>query len=65
MDLHQVNIMLDKLVSLYEGKYKTAPEGKAFAECYDPVTLIPTQEYVGVYNEAIKIMTDLGLNYWK
>jgi methylamine--corrinoid protein Co-methyltransferase len=65
MDLHQCNILLDKLVALYEGKYKTAPEGKPFAECYDPVTLIPTDEYVGVYNEAIKIMTDLGLTYWK
>jgi len=64
MDLHKVNILLDKLVSMYEKDYKTAPEGKTFAECYDPVKLVPTDEYVAVYNEAIKIMTDLGLDYW-
>jgi methylamine--corrinoid protein Co-methyltransferase len=64
MDLTKGNQILDKLVAMYEKQYKTAPEGKSFAECYDPVTLIPTAEYVGVYNEAIKIMTDLGLTYW-
>jgi methylamine--corrinoid protein Co-methyltransferase len=65
MDLRKCNILLDKLVALYEGKYKTAPEGKSFAECYDPVTLVPTKEYMEIYNEAVKIMTDLGLDYWR
>ena len=64
LNLREGNQILDKLVSLYEGQYKTAPEGKSFAECYDPVTLVPTDEYVQVYNDAIKIMTDLGLTWW-
>lgn len=64
MDLHEVNILLDKLVAIYEKDYKSAPEGKRFQDCYDAKTLVPSQEYVDVYNEAVKIMTDLGLTYW-
>lgn len=64
MDLHEVNILLDKLVSLYEKDYKTAPAGKTFQECYDVKKLVPTEEYIQVYDEAVKIVTDLGLTYW-
>jgi methylamine--corrinoid protein Co-methyltransferase len=64
MDLKDVNVLLDKLVAMYEKDYKTAPEGKTFQECYDATKLVPTDEYVEVYNEAVKVMTDLGLTYW-
>lgn len=64
MDVHEVNILLDKLVGMYEKDYKTAPTGKKFQECYDVVKLQPTEEYVQVYDEAVKILTDLGLTYW-
>lgn len=64
MDLHEVNILLDKLVSMYEKDYKTAPAGKTFQECYDVKKLVPSEEYIQVYDEAVKIMTDLGLTYW-
>jgi methylamine--corrinoid protein Co-methyltransferase len=64
MDLQDVNILLDKLVASYEKNYKTAPKGKSFSECIDPVTLQPTDEYIAVYNEAVDILTELGLTYW-
>ncbi len=64
MDLHEVNVILDKLVGMYEKDYKTAPAGKTFSECYDVVKLVPTDEYIEVYNEAVKILTELGLTYW-
>ena len=64
MDLHEVNILLDKLVSMYEKDYKTAPGGKTFQECYDVKKLVPSEEYIQVYDEAVKIMTDIGLTYW-
>jgi len=64
MDLHEVNVLLDKLIATYEGDYKTAPQGKKFQECYDVKKLVPTDEYVQVYDEAVKILTDLGLTYW-
>lgn len=64
METEQVNNILDKLISLYEKNYKTAPKGKPFEECYDTVKLVPTQEYLDVYDETVKILTSLGLTYW-
>ncbi len=64
MDIHEANILLDKLVGMYEVNYKTAPRGKKFQECYDVKTLTPTDEYVQVYDEAVKILAGLGLTYW-
>lgn len=64
METEQVNAILDKLVSLYEKDYKTAPKGKSFEECYDVLKLVPTQEYLDVYDEAVKILTSIGLTYW-
>jgi len=64
METEKVNEILDKLVSMYEKDYKTAPKGKSFEECYDVVKLEPTQEYRDVYAEAVKILTELGLDYW-
>ncbi len=64
MDTHKVNVILDKLVATYEKDYKTAPLGKNFSECYNTVTIEPTEEYLKVYDEAVKILTDLGLDYW-
>lgn len=64
METEKVNEILDKLIALYEKNYKTAPKGKPFQECYDVVKLVPTQEYLDVYDEAVKILTDLGLDYW-
>ena len=63
-DIGEINILLDKLVAMYEDHYKDAPRGKKFQECYDVKTLTPTDEYIKVYEEAVKILTDLGLTYW-
>jgi len=63
MPIDQVNEILDALVARYEGDYKTAPEGKPYEECYDTVKVVPTDEYLGVYDEAVAIMKDLGVNY--
>lgn len=60
----QINELLNKLIGMYEKNYKTAPKGKPYQECYDTIKLEPTQEYIDVYHEAVKIMTDLGLDYW-
>lgn len=65
MPTEAVNILLDKLIALYEKDYKTAPKGKPFEECYDTVRLVPTQEYLDVYDQAVEILTGLGLEYWK
>jgi len=64
METTKVNEILDKLVAIYEKDYKNPPKGKPFEECYDVVNLVPTQEYLDVYDEAVKILTGLGLTYW-
>ena len=64
METAKVNEILDKLVAIYEKDYKNAPKGKPFEECYDVSKLVPTQEYLDVYDEAVKILTGLGLTYW-
>jgi methylamine---corrinoid protein Co-methyltransferase len=67
MPVDQVNQILDTLVAKYEKQYKTAPTGKLYEECYDTVRNVPTEEYLGVYDEAVAIMKDLGVKYthWK
>jgi len=65
METAKVNEILDKLIAMYEKDYKKAPKGKSFEECYDVVSLTPTQEYLDVYDEAVRILTGLGLTYWQ
>jgi methylamine--corrinoid protein Co-methyltransferase len=63
MPIPQVNEILDNLVASYEGDYKTAPEGKPYEECYDTVKVVPSDEYLEVYDEAVQAMKDLGVCY--
>ncbi|MEN3005221.1 monomethylamine:corrinoid methyltransferase, partial [Dehalobacterium formicoaceticum] len=65
VDLNVINPILDELIGMYEKDYKTAPAGKIFDDCYDLVTLTPSDEYVKVYDEAAAIMEKLGLKLGK
>jgi len=65
MPLSKVNPILDALVALYEGNYKTADKGKPFQDCYDPVAIVPTDEYLEVYDKACATLAGLGLDYFK
>jgi methylamine---corrinoid protein Co-methyltransferase len=61
VDVAEVNVILDKLVALYEKNYASAPAGKTFQECYDVKTVTPTDEYMQVYDGARKKLEELGL----
>jgi len=63
MELDRLNPMLDKLVSLYENNFKTAPKGKTFQECYDTATLCPKKEYLDVFDNALKTMKEIGFEF--
>jgi|SRR5665648_81445 len=63
MPLEKVNEILDALVKRYEKDYKAAPAGMRFEECYDPVRIVPTEEYLAVYDEAVAVLQELGVNY--
>jgi methylamine--corrinoid protein Co-methyltransferase len=64
METGKVNGILHNLVASYEKDYKTAPVGKPFQECYDTVKVLPSDEYLKVYDEAVAALTKLGLDYW-
>ncbi len=63
MPVEEANRILDALVGSYEKDYKTAPTGQPFDECYDPVRVVPTPEYLAVYDEAVKALQAFGVNY--
>jgi methylamine--corrinoid protein Co-methyltransferase len=63
VETDKVNVMLDKLVSLYEGKFKGAPKGKTFQECYNVNTLTPSDEYLQVFDNALKTMEEIGFEF--
>ena len=63
VETEKVNAMLDKLVSLYENKFKEAPKGKTFQECYDVNTLSPSDEYLQVFDNALKNMEKIGFEF--
>lgn len=63
VETEKVNYMLDKLVQLYENNFRTAPKGKTFQECYDVTTLSPSDEYLEVFDKAIKTMEGLGFEF--
>lgn len=61
MKVDEVNKILEKLVSGYEKNYAKAPKGKSFQECYNVKTVTPTDEYIKVYDKAVKTLQGLGL----
>jgi methylamine--corrinoid protein Co-methyltransferase len=63
VEIPEVNRILNDLVSPYEKNYATAPAGKTFQECYDVKKVLPTDEYLKVYDEARKKLEDLGLTF--
>jgi len=75
MDPKDVNRLLDKLVETYEGipadaprgskreKFNNPPIGKTFQECYDVITLEPTDEHLQVLGKAMKTMEKIGFEF--
>ncbi len=61
MKVRKVNEILETLVSSYEKGYAKAPKGKSFRECYDVQKIVPTSEYVGIYDEAVAKLRKMGL----
>ena len=61
--LEKVNVALDKLVALYEKNFKTAPKGKTFQECYNVLSLSPSDEWVQVMSKALKTMEGIGFKF--
>lgn len=61
MKISKVNEVLETLISSYEKNYAKAPQGKRFQECYDQKTVLPTPEYVKIYEGACEKLIQMGL----
>jgi methylamine--corrinoid protein Co-methyltransferase len=61
-DVTEVNSILDKIVRGYERHYLTAPQGRMFQECYNVRKVVPTREYVDVYERTCNNLGKLGVN---
>jgi len=63
MSIEDVNIVLDRIVSTYEKTYAEAPSGKKFQECYDTDDIQPTEEYVSIYDGALNVLSNCGIDF--
>jgi methylamine--corrinoid protein Co-methyltransferase len=61
MEIPEVNRILDNLVSSYRDYYLKPPAGKRFQDCYDVKEIRPTDEYLGVYDKALKTILKCGI----
>jgi hypothetical protein len=51
------------LLDRYEKQIPEAPIGKPFTECYDLVSIRPTDEYIRLWDSCKKDLSDLGLDF--
>lgn len=63
LSVDKANEVLNAILAKYDDVkvYKTAPKGKTFAECYDPWKVLPKEEYLKVYEKAMKTLEECGL----
>jgi len=67
MNIPKCNEVLNAILAKYEGNYKEAAtahskfEGKMFDQCYDAVKVLPTAEYLSVYEQSMKALEGCGL----
>jgi len=61
MKITDVNEILDRLIGSYETEFHHPPKSKRFQDCYDLKTITPSDEYLGVYENSINLLSELGL----
>lgn len=63
MKREDANEIVKKIIPKYEDKLKRPPKGNSFPECYDPVRLIPSEEWKNKYLKVKKEFEDLGVPF--
>jgi len=67
LNVPKSNEVILAILGKYEGNYKEAAgfnnrfSGKHFAEIYEPVSVMPTKEYLSVYEKTMGALEDCGL----
>ena len=62
MEVSHVNVVLDKILGMYEKNYNRGPQGKRFQDCYNVKEVTPTDEYIDVYDGALKTLSNCGID---
>ena len=63
MDVHDVNQIVESILSWYEKSYFNLPKGKTFKECYDIDNIEPTEEYIATYDSSLNVLSNCGIDF--
>lgn len=62
MEVAETNRVLNNIVSIYEKDFAHPPAGKRFQDCYDVREVVPSNEYLKVYDMALATLRKCGLD---
>jgi methylamine--corrinoid protein Co-methyltransferase len=62
IEIPEINKILDNVMDCYKNQYSKPPAGKRFQDCYDVKEVVPTDEYLKVYEKALITLNKCGLN---
>ncbi len=63
MSIPEINAIVNRIISRYEGNYLNPPAGKRFQDCYDVDNLVPSDEYLEVYENTLRILSECGIDF--
>ncbi len=63
MEISDINRIVDHILKRYEKRYSDPPRGKKFQDCYDVDNLVPTEEYLEVYDSALNTLSECGIDF--
>ena len=63
MSISEINEIVDNIVSRYERNYLGAPSGKRFQDCYNVNDLVPSDEYLDLYDGALQTLSECGIDF--
>ena len=63
MEVSEVNNIVERVLSWYEKSYYQPPKSKTFQESYDVESIEPNAEYVSVYDSALNILSNCGIDF--
>lgn len=61
-EVSETNRIINNLVSIYEKEFPHPPAGKRFQDCYDMKEVVPTAEYLKIYDKARATIRKCGLD---
>jgi methylamine--corrinoid protein Co-methyltransferase len=63
MEVSEVNEIVERILTWYEKSYSQPPKSKTFQEAYDVDNIEPNEEYISVYDSALNILSNCGIDF--